>query len=103
MIPSFPKIFAVGSEYIPSLFDGDVEVTEKVDGSQFSFGLFLGQLEMRSKGAIIQPDYPPKMFELAVAHVLSIADRLPDNTQFFCEFLSKNKHNVLTYKSTPKG
>lgn len=103
MISAFPKIFAVGSEYIPSLFDGEVEVTEKVDGSQFSFGLVNGTLEMRSKGAIIQPDYPPKMFEAGVKQVLDVASKLPDNIQYFCEFLSKNKHNVLTYSSTPKG
>lgn len=103
MISAFPKIFAVGSEYIPSLFDGEVEVTEKVDGSQFSFGLVNGTLEMCSKGAIIQPDYPPKMFEAGVKQVLDVASKLPDNIQYFCEFLSKNKHNVLTYSSTPKG
>jgi hypothetical protein len=28
----FPKIFALGSEYIPNILEGDVEITEKVDG-----------------------------------------------------------------------
>ena len=33
----FPKIFQIGDRYISRLFNGVVEVTEKVDGSQFSF------------------------------------------------------------------
>ena len=37
--PSYPKIFNVGNNYIPNLLVGRVEVTEKIDGSQFSFGV----------------------------------------------------------------
>ena len=39
MIPAYPKIFSIGSPYVPNLFKGRVEVTEKIDGSQFTFGL----------------------------------------------------------------
>ena len=34
--PSFPKIHAIGSRYIDGIFDGIVEVTEKVDGPKRS-------------------------------------------------------------------
>lgn len=40
---SFPKIFAVGTSYIQDLLNGEVEVTEKVDGSQFVFGKINGE------------------------------------------------------------
>lgn len=103
MIPAFPKIFAVGSEYIPQLFQGEVEVTEKVDGSQFAFGVINGELECRSKGAVIHPDAPPKMFEKAVETAQSIRAGLPDGWVFYCEFLNSPKHNVLRYLSPPVG
>ena len=32
MIPSFPKVFHIGESYISNLFDGTIEVTEKIDG-----------------------------------------------------------------------
>ena len=36
---SYPKVYAIGHAYLGALFDGEVVVTEKVDGSQFSFGI----------------------------------------------------------------
>jgi hypothetical protein len=50
MIKAFPKIFAIGQDYIKDIFDGEVEVTEKIDGSQFVFGKLAGELYFRSKG-----------------------------------------------------
>lgn len=34
MKPAFPKIFSLGTNYIQDIFKEEVEVTEKVDGSQ---------------------------------------------------------------------
>ena len=39
-ISSYPKIYSLGHAAILDLLDGRVIVEEKVDGSQFSFGLF---------------------------------------------------------------
>ena len=39
---------------------------EKVDGSQFSFGRFDGELRVRSKGKEMVVDAPEKMFQRAV-------------------------------------
>lgn len=50
MISAFPKIFAIGTKYIDSIFDNEVEITEKVDGSQFAFGKIDGEVYCRSKG-----------------------------------------------------
>jgi ATP-dependent RNA circularization protein (DNA/RNA ligase family) len=39
MILSYPSIYALGHRAIRELFDGPVVVEEKIDGSQFSFGV----------------------------------------------------------------
>lgn len=103
MFSAFPKIFAIGTDYISDIFDGEVEITEKVDGSQFSFGKVDGELFMRSKGTQQHIDNPDKMFKQAVDYVVSIQDLLPDNIVFYCEYLNKPKHNVLTYERVPKN
>lgn len=108
MVPSYPKIFSIGSPYIPNLFKGKVEVTEKIDGSQFNFGLNEGKnFVLRSKGKEIYLDAPEKMFQKAIDYVISVKDKLkrrfPAETYFYTEFLSKPKHNVLAYKRTPKN
>ncbi len=103
MIHSFPKIFHLGTKNVANIFDSDVEITEKIDGSQFNFGLIDGTLHMRSKGADIVNDCPEKMFKLAVDHVLNIQHSLHDGYIYHCEYLNKPKHNVITYDRVPKN
>jgi hypothetical protein len=103
MIKAFPKIFAIGSDYIRDLFTSEVEITEKVDGSQFVFGKVEGTLYMRSRGKQIFPEAPDKMFNEAVSYVCSIEGRIPDNTIYYCEYLKSPKHNVLRYARTPRN
>ena len=100
-IKEFPKIFAIGARYTEGIFDGEVEITEKVDGSSFAFGLLNGELQMRSKGRCIYPESVDKLFYEAVHYVTSIQNGLVDNTVFYCEYLQKNKHNVLKYDRVP--
>lgn len=103
MITAFPKIFAIGTDYISNIFNNEIEISEKVDGSQFDFGRINGELFMRSKGAQLYAENPEPMFNHGIEHVLSIQHRLPDNTIFFCEYLKKPKHNVLAYGRIPKN
>lgn len=103
MIKSFPKIFSIGTNYITNIFKGNVEITEKLDGSQFSFGKINGELYLRSKGAQLFVDNPQKMFSKGIDYVVSIEDKLPDNTIYYCEFLSGPAHNVLQYERVPKN
>lgn len=103
MIKAFPKIFAIGKDYIRDIFEGEVEVTEKIDGSQFVFGKIAGKLYMRSKGSELFVDNPQKMFSGAVEHVLSIKNKIPDNTIFYCENLQQPRHNILAYERVPKN
>lgn len=103
MIKSFPKIFQIGQRYIVDIFDGEVEITEKIDGSQFNFGKINGELFCRSKGCEQIIDAPDKMFKIATEYVLSVKDKIKDNTIYHCEYLNKPKHNVLCYNRVPKN
>lgn len=103
MISAYPKILAVGAKPILSLLDGEVECSEKIDGSQFCIGKIDDVLFMRSKGAEIFPEAPPKMFALAVSYINSIKEKLPNNMIFYCEYLGKPKHNLIAYDRVPKN
>jgi hypothetical protein len=102
-VTAFPKIFAIGTDYIRDIFLEDVEITEKVDGSQFVFGKIKGEVSMRSKGCIQYAEKYDKMFTEAVEYVKVIEHLIPDNTIFYCEYLQSPKHNTLCYERTPKN
>ena len=53
MLTEFPKIFSLGTKYIVDIFDSPVEVTEKLDGSQFTFAKVNDILYYRSKGQML--------------------------------------------------
>ena len=72
---AFPKIIALGGVGIGSIFDEEVEITEKLDGSQFGFGIVDDTLVVRSKGKEQDLDNPDKMFIEGVEYVRSIQDR----------------------------
>ena|SRR6202008_3852111 len=100
---AYPKILHVGDKAIAELFDGEVEITEKLDGSQFGFGKVNGELVCRSKGKEIDLDNPDKMFQLGVDYVKSIEDRIPDGMFFYGEYLQKPRHSTLAYARIPKN
>jgi hypothetical protein len=114
---SYPKLFAFGHRALADLLLDDVIVEEKVDGSQFSFGMFYEEanvtadtrgmlhlaLKIRSKGVQMDPGAPEKMFMKAVESVRAIEHRLIPGWTYRAEFLSKPKHNTLAYDRTPKG
>ena len=104
-IPHYTKIMTLGSLGTENAFVGEVIIQEKVDGSQFRFGITEDkELVIGSKGCIIQPGLADKLFKPAVDYILSIEDKIkryqPD-TYFFAETLCRPKHNVLKYERTP--
>lgn len=103
MITAFPKIFSLGTDYIKDIFMDNVQVTEKIDGSQFAFGKINGHLHLRSKGAFLFTENPEKMFSEAISYIDSIQDRLPEGMVFYTEYLKKPQHNTLKYDRTPKN
>ena len=113
---SYPSVYALGHRYVTDLLLDDVIVQEKIDGSQFSFGKFVGAiggagepnpepyyLRMRSKGAEINVLAPEKMFTKAVEYVYSIFDSLTPGWTYRGEYLAKPKHNALAYDRVPKN
>lgn len=99
-VPSYGKIYAIGRRETASLFSGPVVVQEKVDGSQFSFGVYGGEVRARSKGKD-QHLSTDKMFEAAMATVLDVAGWCKDGYTYRGEYLARPKHNVLPYDRVP--
>lgn len=102
---SYPSTFALGHRAIADLLLEPVLVEEKVDGSQFSFGVFeangVRDLRCRSKGAQLQLLAPEKMFERAIATVNEIEPLLVPGWTYRAEYLAKPKHNALAYDRVP--
>lgn len=102
MINSFPKIVALGNRNVENIFEEEVEITEKIDGSQFVFGwLETGEFVCRSKGKQIHIGGEEKMFSLAVSYT----SQLPafPGMSFYCEYLQRPRHNTLEYGRVPKN
>lgn len=105
---SYPSIYALGHKNIREIFENDVLIEEKVDGSQFSFGRFpwsenAGNIKCKSKGCDINPAFPEKMFALGVDYVRQIGESLHEGWTYRGEFLAKPKHNALVYDRVPKN
>lgn len=101
-INSYPTVFAIGHKAIEGIFSSPVIVEEKIDGSQFSFGLIDGELQCRSKGKQLILDAPEKMFVKAVEQVRGLEKVLHPNWIYRCEYLEKPKHNTLAYDRIPE-
>lgn len=105
MFAAFPKIFALGTKPVANILDNEVEITEKVDGSQFIFGNINNVLYVRSKGAEMSVYAPEKMFTEAVEYVHKLFEEgiIPEGYSFYAEYLKKPKHNTLEYDRIPKN
>lgn len=103
---TYPSIFALGHRALNELLLDPVLVEEKVDGSQFSFGLFDHEdgecvLHCRSKGAQLNVIAPEKMFIKAVEVVKELPLRI--GWTYRAEYLAKPKHNALAYDRVPRN
>lgn len=100
---SYPSIFNLGHRAIKDLFTVPCIVEEKVDGSQFSFGVDEeGELHVRSKGAVMVVGAPEKMFQRAVDTVKELKPLLHPGWTYRAEYLQKPKHNSLAYDRIPE-
>jgi len=103
---SYPQVYALGHRYVADLLLDPVLVEEKIDGSQFSFGMFhindIEDLRCRSKGAQLQILAPDKMFARAVDVVKMRSHLLHPGWTYRAEYLTKPKHNALAYDRIPK-
>src|SRR6187549_4050208 len=103
---SYPSIYALGHRYLSELLLDPVLVEEKIDGSQFSFGLFnftgTQELRCRSKGAQLNIIAPEQMFKKAVDTASNLAGKLHEGWTYRGEYLAKPKHNTLVYERVPR-
>lgn len=99
---SYPKIFNLGHRAVRDLFTQPVIIEEKVDGSQFSFGLINGELRCKSKNREFPADAPDEMFIEGAATVRALANDLHPEWTYRGEYLSKPKHNTLAYERAPE-
>lgn len=102
---SYPSIYNIGHPAVSDLFDGPVVIEEKIDGSQFSFGLFAGEPKIRSKGQQMVWGAPEGMFDRAAATVHDLWQRglLREGWTYRAEYLRTPKHNTLPYARIPPG
>lgn len=101
-INSYPKVYNLGHPAIRDLFDGPVVVEEKVDGSQFSFGILDGALCFRSRNKQIVAS-AAEMFQDGVDSIIEIADLLTPGWVYRGEYLRVPKHNSIAYVRVPRG
>jgi hypothetical protein len=100
---TYPKIYSLGHGVIQDIFLDPVIIEEKVDGSQFSFGVFDGELKARSKGQQLIIEAPEKMFTRAIEVIQELKPLLKDGYTYRGEYLNKPKHNALAYDRAPKN
>lgn len=104
-IRGYSSPFNLGHKMLAKLFSCEsIVVQEKIDGSQFSFGLVNGELECRSRNQKVLLD-DAGMFDKGVATASDLAHQglLIDGYIYRGEYLMKPKHNTLVYDRTPKG
>jgi hypothetical protein len=107
VLESYAGIYHVKHRATECLWNNPVVVQEKIDGSQISFGIVSPsegaepRLCIRSKGAEIQPDGPEKLFAAGVRTIRGLESRLLPGTIYRGEYLSKPKHNALSYDRIP--
>lgn len=99
---SYPKVYNLGHGAIQDIFKDPVLIEEKLDGSQFSFGVFNGVLRCKSKNQELNIDSPVSMFEKAVETAKRLQPLLTDGWTYRTEYLQKKKHNVIMYDRVPK-
>ncbi len=104
MIPnSYPKVYQLGHRWIDGILEGEYHLEEKIDGSQLSWGIYNGELHIRSKGQQLYIDNPEKMFAEGIKYIASIKGELTPNLTYRGEYLQKPKHNTLAYSRVPRN
>lgn len=99
---AYSSPFNLGHKAAAEIWNGTVYIQEKIDGSQFSFGMRGGQLLCRSRKVEIN-QLDPGMFKEAVETTqrLHQAGLLSEGWTYRAEFLAKPKHNTLAYERVP--
>ncbi len=95
---SSPKAF--GHRLVQDVLDGHVVIQEKIDGSQISFGIYEGELSVRSRNQQLDLE-DAGMFQVAVDYLKTMTGRMKEGWTYRGEYLQKPKHNTLCYLKNP--
>ena len=106
-IQSYPKVINLGSVGTFDALTGPVVIQEKVDGSQFRFGLDIeGEICICSRGRELHAEQLGQ-FKLGFEYIMQKEKELKEyficNASLYSEYLSNQKHNTLKYNHTPKN
>lgn len=96
----YPKIAHVGHKEFSIAGVSRVDIEEKVDGSQISFGVIDGRLVIRSKSQDVDQT-KPGMFTKAVASITAMQSTLREGYTYRGEYVQNPRHNVLVYDRAP--
>lgn len=102
----YPKLHHLGTRETANLFEGEeIEVQEKIDGSQFRFWVEedTGHLRCCSRGGEIDVLNPQKLFGPTVEHLRFKCPIIPDGIVFYGEAMCAPHHNKLAYERAPEG
>ena len=101
----YPKVLHVGTPLVETIFNEEVEISEKVDGSQCRIHLTEDFVMVGSKNQI-----PADNNMFSIAH--EQGERIYEDTDWesfgvdvtlFCEFMKSPKHNTIKYDRVPKN
>lgn len=102
----YPKVHALGKKGIEKLFDGEVEVTEKLDGSQFRVHVTEdGEVicgTRKTEGEVMDKKSFQKAIDYVENNIMNRNLATYPITLYF-EFLGRRKQNVLEYDRVPKN
>ena len=104
-IPGYGKILHLGAQFTENALIGDVSIQEKIDGSQFRFGINEdGEVVCASKAVPIDLDNPAELFREGVDYVREAMKKVVfKDIYFYGEYLKKSKHNTLAYDQIPRN
>lgn len=93
----------MGHKGLQGFFEGTVHISEKVDGSQFSFGVVDGELLIRSHNQQILDFENAGMFQEGINVAVDLFKRglLGEGYTYRCEYLKKPRQNTLRYNRIP--
>jgi hypothetical protein len=103
LVPSYPKVYALGHRAIVDLLKDDVVVQEKYDGSQISWLWRDGNLLVRSRGKMQYGSHEEtdSLFEGAIEYLKTLTP--VEGLTFRGEWFASAKHNTLAYGRRPKN
>lgn len=107
MISPYSKIYNVGHKEVKDILDvNPIWVQEKIDGSQFSFGVKSSEVFVKSKNAVIDLNGEEDvqiLFRPAVNWVIQHQGWLKDGYTYRAEAVCRPKHNTLEYERAPEA